>query len=122
MGVLLAHANSSYSGKLYRKNSSDSYVMSNKTMTISELKTSVSNKFTNSPGEGTTDGGEAGLYALNKLLNNNIQATKGLGFFREDAALAVVFVSDENDICYPGVVVDGQHFRGSSLYQPLQWN
>src|SRR6185369_6429602 len=48
--------------------------------------------------------GEMGSYALLKALSPaTLAESRALGFFRTDAALAVVTISDENDICavYP---------------------
>jgi hypothetical protein len=46
--------------------------------------------------------GEAGLYSfLRSLDKDRSNEIKGQGFFRDNAALSVVFVSDENDICFP---------------------
>jgi hypothetical protein len=57
-------------------------------------------------------GGEAGLYTVHEAIRpypgetprytsiQNLGSTAGeRGFFREDAALAIIFISDENDIC-----------------------
>jgi len=46
------------------------------------------------------DGGELGIYSLNLAITEPLLSqNKKLGFFRPDAALAVVFMSDENDLC-----------------------
>ena len=53
---------------------------------------------------GFGDGGETGLFSLNKAMGNDeYQVAQDLGFFRDDAALVVIFVADEQDICaeYP---------------------
>jgi hypothetical protein len=52
-----------------------------------------------------TDGGEAGLYSLKKMFDDNfysIRTSTSDEFLRDDAGLLVFFVADENDICYPG--------------------
>ena len=59
----------------------------------------------NPPEEGITDGGEVGLYSLNKAVTTNFAINQDENndgvpeFFRPDAALSIIFVSDENDIC-----------------------
>jgi hypothetical protein len=68
----------------------------------------------NLPTDFDADGGEAGLFSAYEAIRpystapsryesiQNLAATNPgeRGFFREDAALAVIFISDENDICY----------------------
>lgn len=61
-------------------------------------------KLTKMRAEAATDGGEVGLYSLDKGISEPLLSeNRRLGFFRKDAALAVIFVSDENDICSYGV-------------------
>lgn len=99
IGVILAHAwNTNTSGKLYRKNT-EPYVLDSTTMTEQQILTYFATKMNNPQTETLSDGGEATLYSLNKAITTNLQHNKNLGFFRNDAALAVVMVSDENDIC-----------------------
>jgi hypothetical protein len=46
-------------------------------------------------------GGEMPMYALLKTFESqNLNRIKGQGFYRDDAALAVVIVTDENDVCF----------------------
>ncbi len=57
--------------------------------------------------------GEAGLYSFKEAFLNQdkLSKSKSLGFFRDDAALAVIFISDENDISTspePQVTCDGK--------------
>jgi hypothetical protein len=55
------------------------------------------------PQDPETDGGDAGLYSLHELLTSFVTEAKTAGTLRTGAALAVVFISPENDICalYP---------------------
>ena len=48
-----------------------------------------------------TAGGESGFISLTRALGDRLSEARAHGFFRSDAALAVIFVSDENDICVP---------------------
>jgi hypothetical protein len=51
-----------------------------------------------------SDGGEEGLYATKQLLaSGNLSTAQSQGMVRSGAALAIVYISDENDICatYP---------------------
>lgn len=67
----------------------------------------------NLPTDYDADGGEAGLFSALEAIRpystspsryESIQTLSSIpgekNFFREDAALAVIFISDENDICY----------------------
>jgi hypothetical protein len=48
------------------------------------------------------DGGEMGMYSLFRMMTDRFDAPENRGFVRPDAALAVIFLADENDICaYP---------------------
>lgn len=50
-----------------------------------------------------TDGqGELGVLAVEQTLNNvqKLKIWKDAGFFRDDAGLTVIFVSDEQDVCF----------------------
>ncbi|MDW7710103.1 MAG: hypothetical protein SCH98_06480 [Deferrisomatales bacterium] len=55
------------------------------------------------PGDLSTDGGEAGLYAFNRLLTTHIETARDRDFLVPGRKLAVIFIADENDICaiYP---------------------
>lgn len=102
MAVLLAHAKSSYAGKLFKGNSNA--VIDFTQTSNSDAESDLRSKFNSAPEESYTDGGEVGLAALINLTSgSNLAAAKSEGFFREGAELAVIFVSDENDICaeYP---------------------
>jgi hypothetical protein len=123
VGVMLAHGSlSAHSGALYQQDSEPVILNSNE-LTVEEIKTHLQSKLANPapPRDWSADGGEEGLYSLSKSLDADaIAATQELGFYREDAALAVVFISDENDICarYPkGVVpvVDFNNLEGPAF-------
>lgn len=107
MAVLLAHGdNSPHSGKIYAKTGNQKVIKSVE-LTRADLKTQLIGNMYKAPTD-DTDGGEVGLYSLNKAITVNLDYNKGLGFFRDFSALAIVFVADENDICsmnrYPGVI------------------
>ncbi len=104
MALLLAHGSqSSESGKLF-KYKNEPIVLSSSELTLAEIKTKLRYKLDNTKTDSRTDGGEVGLYSLNRILDHGkLTAARAHGFFREDAALAIIFVADENDICatYP---------------------
>jgi hypothetical protein len=117
VAVMLAHGSTSnHSGKLFRK-SSEPTVLKSSELSITSIKSHLHSKLTgytldwydpNSTVDWGSDGGEQGLFSLNKALEPARLASirSQHGFFRTDAALAVIFVSDENDICaqYPAGV------------------
>ncbi|MDP7319953.1 MAG: hypothetical protein QF441_05060 [Bacteriovoracaceae bacterium] len=99
IAVVLGHGpNSSLSGKLYQK-STEPRVLDSDVLTKEEIINSLSLKLKNPSQDSETDGGEMGIYSFTKAITTNLATNKTQGFFREDAALAVVFVADEQDIC-----------------------
>jgi hypothetical protein len=106
IGVMTGHSSgSSWSGKLYRKGGSYPYVYDSQTMDLATIRTKLHTTLTlNMPNDNSADGGEEGMVSMNRAMDDDrLELARGQGFFRDDAALAVVFVSDENDICaiYP---------------------
>ena len=104
VAVMLGHGSkSAHTGRLWRAGThprvlrSDS--MSNSTIRehlIANLEAPDQDPF--------SDGGQEGLYSFSRALDkDHLRQNREHGFFREDAALVVVFVSNENDICaqYP---------------------
>lgn len=104
LAVMLGHGSSTpHFGKLYTKGSEPT-ILSTSSLTIDEIKAHLKTKMQNPAGDHQTDGGEAGLASLNRALDADYYAAiQEQGFFREDAALVVAFVADEQDICaiYP---------------------
>ncbi len=107
VAVLLAHGSkSSRVGKLHQSSGSgaEPVVLKSSERSLAQIRDGLTKKFTNPPTDNYSDGGEEGLYSFLKLTEGaKLANAKSAGFFRENAALAVVFVSDENDICaiYP---------------------
>ena len=102
IGVMQAHSSvSDQSGVLFSHNSP--VVLKSSELTKTEIRSHLRNTMYNTdPTDYAGDGGEQMLYSLNKAITENASAIKSQGFFREDSALAVVMVSDENDICALG--------------------
>ena len=100
IGVVLGHGpKSKYHGKLYRKKS-EPYVLKSKEMNIEQIKANLDSKLFNPKTDNETDGGEMGLSSLlGALTEENISLMKTQGMMREDAALIVIFIADEQDIC-----------------------
>jgi hypothetical protein len=107
IGVMLAHAQTSYAGRLYQTSANEGLVLKKSALSLTEIKNRLKTKLTNIVTESATDGGEVGTYSLNKSLQTGYKENIiNAGMYRADAALAVVFISDENDICaiYPNGV------------------
>jgi hypothetical protein len=118
VAVMLAHGStSSYTGKLFQSSHLEPYVLASSSLTLAEIRTKLHDKLNNPPSDHDSDGGEEGLYALNRLFDDDRMAlAQSQGFFRNDAAFVPIFLADENDICavYPeGVtpVPDGDHLE-----------
>lgn len=108
IAVMLGHGSrSSYKGKLYQQVATEPAVLT-KSMGLTTIRTILKNKLTKVAVDTYSDGGEEGLYSLFQGVTTPALLTQSqtAGFFRPDAALAVVFISDENDICavYPAGV------------------
>lgn len=103
IGVMLAHGTpSQWSGRLFRKNT-EPLVLNSTNMTLQQIRDGLAAKLTSPPTQGVTDGGEVGLFSVDYSLSpTSVSLLRSQGFYRTDAALAVVFVSDENDICAIG--------------------
>lgn len=101
VAIMPAHGSlGSHSGKLY-KYKNEPYVLKSKEMSVNAISASLVNSLTHMVSDYHADGGEEGLYSLSRSLDQGmITAMQAHGFMRDDAALAIVFVADENDICY----------------------
>tara|TARA_B100000749_G_C18450166_1_gene476228 strand:+ start:68853 stop:70139 length:1287 start_codon:yes stop_codon:yes gene_type:complete len=102
--VLLAHVESNHSGMPYKRSGESILSTEQYDLSTSEglegFQSQVRDRLNNVAEEGVSDGGEAGLYSLYRsMLPNQYAEWRRLGFYRDDAALAVIFLSDENDIC-----------------------
>ncbi|MCB0415726.1 MAG: hypothetical protein KDD50_15410 [Bdellovibrionales bacterium] len=102
IAVLLAHGpNSIYSGKFYSKDIGFEVLKSDE-LSLTDIRNKLSRTMYYTRSDNDTDGGEVGLYSLNRAITINLDENKAKGFFRDDSALAVIFVADENDICALG--------------------
>lgn len=101
IGVMAAHGSvSKHTGRLFQTGSNPAVLKSSE-MSIADISKALVDNINNIPMDYYSDGGEEGLYSLSKALDDsNLATSRTLDFFRPDAALAVVFIADENDICY----------------------
>lgn len=100
IGVMLGHSDhTGWSGNLYQKNT-EPVVLDSELHPIEDILIDLDLKMKNPKTDNKSDGGEMGLYSLNKGLSENLAAIQAEGLLREDAALAIIFVADEQDICW----------------------
>lgn len=99
VGVVLGHSpRTQWSGSLYQKGT-EPLVLDSQSMDTASLISALNTKMQSPATDNFSDGGEMGLHSLMRALTDNKEAIQAEGFFREDAALAVIFVADEQDIC-----------------------
>jgi hypothetical protein len=120
--VLLAHGKRSrWSGRNYYDGLLSPAVFDSKKHSPAWIRLNLSIRMNLVPSDYWSDGGEASFYSLNKALEGESLARfRQQGFFRDDAALSVIFVSDENELCYEyptGVTPqrDFDTYRGRTL-------
>lgn len=100
VAVMLGHVGK-YSGRLYRKKRGEDFVLSTQKHSINSIKEVLSQRMKYPKSERASDGGEAGIYSLNEALKpENIERMRDRGFLRDNAALVITFIADENDICF----------------------
>ncbi len=101
IGILPAHGSrGSHSGALW-KYKNEPIVLKSTVLTQLEISNSLVKSLTHMQGDYFSDGGEEGLYSLNRSLDNGkLNSIQAHGMLREDAALAILFIADENDICF----------------------
>jgi hypothetical protein len=137
IGVLLGHgslddATPSYTGMLWQSHYNEPVVLKSSELSLTDIENELFRKLSNIDNDFWGDGGELGMYSLTNLISGAgyIEA-KAEGFFRDDAALSVIFLADENDICaeYPqGITpepdmdcyIDGVHTQGQSCDEIYQ--
>jgi hypothetical protein len=107
IGVILAHgSNDPNSGRLYTSSAGIPKVLDSSSMSQLTIQNNLKQIMLDAP-DYNNEQGEMGSYALTKALSaSRLAESRSLGFFRTDAALAVVTISDENDICavYPNPI------------------
>jgi hypothetical protein len=110
VAVLLAHGSrGAWTGKLFQTDGGEPVVLRQRDLTDSEIRAHLHRKLTSfaTDWDLESDGGEEGLYSTQQLVSGGrLAQARDQGFFRGDAALAVVFIADENDLCatYPAGV------------------
>ncbi|NUM88463.1 MAG: fibronectin type III domain-containing protein [Bdellovibrionales bacterium] len=98
-GVILGHVGD-LTGKLYAGHKQP-LVLNNQTMTVKDIQQSLHRTFVDAMKTSDAASGEALFHGLYRAVTKGASASQKAGFFRADAALAVVFVSDEQEIGFP---------------------
>lgn len=103
IATLLAHSSGNNVGKLWNPNGCAGPVLSGNVATDfnAEVKPELQcilNQFQQDPHP--DHNGEAAFYSLMKATGPNLSSIRAQGFFRPDAALSVIFIADENEICH----------------------
>ncbi len=102
IATMLAHGGaSSRVGRVYSKlRTGADQVLRSDLLDPADLRAKLRHDLMNVVEDSSTDGGEIGMYSITRALDDDrLAESRSLGFFRTDAALAVIFISDENDIC-----------------------
>lgn len=87
-------------GKIYAP-SKTAKVLNNQTQTVQEISNDLHKIFVEGMKINDAGTGEALFNSLHYAVTTNAVANQKLGFFRPDAALSVIFMSDEQEIGFP---------------------
>lgn len=103
IGVIAGHGETTgYAGEMVRIGSEPT-VLNSKEHSRDDIRAALRAKLIGVPQDNESDGGELGLYSLNRAITGEkLAKNRAIGMFRRDAGLVVVFLSDENDICSLG--------------------
>lgn len=101
IGVMLAHGGSSYySGRLYSA-SGTPRVLDSRTQSPASIQSNLTQTLSAPPQDIDSANGEVGMYSLlRSLRTDRLNEMRSQGFYRDGAALSVIFVTDENDVCF----------------------
>ncbi len=104
IGVMLAHGpQSKYSGRLFKSSKGDPAVLkTSDRLDRNRMTKLLEDKMRAVPNDSSDAQGEALLLSLFSSINDKSRRNEIInqGLFRKDAALAVIFVTDEQDVCF----------------------
>ena len=89
-----------WKGKLFAPVGSPA-VLDNQKMKVQEVSQRLHKMFVEGMKVSDAGSGEALFYSLYHAVTGNASANQKLGFFRPDAALSIIFMSDEQEIGFP---------------------
>lgn len=99
IAVILGHGGAPYAGRLL-KVGNEPTVLDSRVHSPAFIAAALQKKLTNRlPDSDSDSDGEALFYSLDRLLND-LPQVQNQGFFRPDASWSLIFVTDENDICF----------------------
>jgi hypothetical protein len=101
IGVMQGHGGtSSYTGKLYSP-AGVPRVLDTAKISTAQIQSQLEKSLSTRVADPDDANGEALMFSLMRSLDaDRIETIRSQGFYRESAALSVVFITDENDICY----------------------
>ena len=102
LSVMLAHGGASpFAGRLYSARNSP-LVLDSKVLAINTIQAFLTQTLESPVLDADEANGEALMYSLKESLKpDRLAEIRSNGFYREDAALSLIFITDENDICFP---------------------
>jgi hypothetical protein len=107
IAVMPAHGTSSKYSGAFLKAKNEPYVLSSRSLSKNDLRKHLISKMKKVVNDLAPAYGEMPLISLwNGLEGSKFEVSKSRGFFRDDAALAVTLISDENDVCYKEETLD----------------
>ena len=118
IAVMLGHGGASrYAGRLWAASGSQA-VLSSASFSLAEISRQLGNSLANVRADADEANGEALLYSFARsLAPDRLAEIRAQGFYRSTAALAVTFITDENDVCFDPVA-HGYTDRADSAPDP----
>lgn len=116
VAVMLGHGGRGrWSGRLFSR-SAETMVINPQQLGVKRATEILQDSLTCPPLEFASTNGEALMLSLSRSLKGSrFNEIRNQGFFRDGAALSVVFVSDENDVCFDPL----EHgYKGYPDYKP----
>ncbi len=105
VGITLGDVDPSRAGMLYRANEQSPYVLDARSLSkdqlVAALKFAFKTAMKATDLENDAGTGEAAFYSLYQMITKNSADAQAKGFLRTDAALSIIFVSDESEIGFP---------------------
>lgn len=101
LAVMLSHGSTSaWSGRLFQA-AGEPTVLKGRALTVAQMQAHLRTKLNGLVSDAGSAGGEEGMFSLfNGITNTSLLSeSRAAGFFRNNASLAVVFISDDRDIC-----------------------
>ena len=102
IGVLLGHGHGKWVGQMFRSGNEAVVLKTKEIRNRQDLIQRLESKMKNVPNESGGAQGEALLYSLFQSVNESSRRQEMIsqGMFRNDATLAVIMVTDEQDVCF----------------------